>query len=75
MLYEFALQESSCNLVSNISRVASASNPGDAPSRIEVLTEDGLDRGLNRSGEARAVANEFAQLLIKRRSSGAPDSI
>ena len=52
MLCEDALQESSCSLMSRVARVASASNPGDAPSRNEVLKEDGLDWGLARSVEA-----------------------
>ena len=68
MLYEFALQDSSRNLVSWIARVASASNAGDAPSRTKVMPKDGLDRGLDRSPEAREVAYRFAQLLIKRRA-------
>ena len=68
MLYEFALQESACNFISWIARVASASNPGDAPSRTKVMPEDGLDRGFDRSAEALTVSNTLAQLLIKRRA-------
>ena len=68
MLYEFALQESACNFISWIARVASASNPGDALSRTKVMPEDGLDRGFDRSAEALTVSNTLAQLLIKRRA-------
>ena len=75
MLYEYALQESDRNIVSWIARVASASNPGDAPSRMSVILDDGLDRGLDRSTEAKEVARALGQLLVKRRVSVLPDSV
>ena len=64
MLHEYALQELRFNLVSWIARVASASNPGDAPSRTASAQSDGLDRGLDRSAEARIVSLALAVLLL-----------
>ena len=64
MLHEFALQELRINLASWIARVASASNPGDAPSRTASAQSDGLDRGLDRSAEARIVSLALAVLLL-----------
>ena len=68
MLHEYALQELRQNLVSWIARVASASNPGDAPSRTASAQSDGLDRGLDRSAEARIVSLTLAVLLLNKES-------
>ena len=68
MLHEYALQELRLNLVSWIARVASASNPGDAPSRTASAQSDGLDRGLDRSAEARVVSLALAVLLLNKES-------
>ena len=64
MLHEYALQELCFNLVSWIARVASASNPGDAPSRTASAQSDGLDSGVDRSVEAIVVSQALAVLLL-----------
>ena len=65
MLHEYALQELRFSLVSWIARVASASNPGDGPSRSSQVQQDGLDRGLDRSTEALVVAQSLTALFLK----------
>ena len=64
MLHQYALQELRFHLVSWVARVASASNPGDAPSRTASVQNDGLDRGLDRSVEAVVVSQALAVLLL-----------
>ena len=66
MLRLYIEQECKLGFISWVTRVASPSNPADGPSRLECPFKDRLDRGVDRTKEARAILKRLLPTLTRR---------
>jgi len=65
MLELYIRQECALGLISWVTRVPSPSNPADGPSRLELPFKDSLDRGTDRTKEARSILRNLLPKLTR----------